>query len=492
MKVLIASLAALAGCAGSDQADVATGGADSLSTIVQEDGDLPVAHTANGAVAIHMPSYTQPDARVLTREELAEVVKMRTALGLRADVDYVQAIHENPGAYGAKRSDHLDLLGLTMTDDEIALQHIRNRLEAHSGPLATHLAGEDAATYGGLQLEASETPGEGTVLRIFTTDDSAAHLSAMTGRIPPSLRSQIRFTKVQRSLASLIADQASIRDAVARARKAGARINATDIELAANRIVLHVVADDATTHAAIVAESTLAGLPIVEDGVEAGLNLSKADHLPYGLVEGGLVVSNFNLNLWCTSGFAAHNAYGAFLLTAGHCGNLGDYFMQGGGFLGNVAAKQFYGALDAGAISTSGNRAQFGRFYNNLYDWAHPITFAIAENADTPGMAVCQDGAATTNLWGTGSQLSSCGLVQSQWLDWSAVVPGGSFFRLTSVGHHHGDSGASVLWPSLYGDAGVGILSGGFGVNGEDPYLGMVYGHLPYVLDTWHLTLDAP
>ena len=86
--------------------------------------------------------------------------------------------------------------------------------------------------------------------------------------------------------------------------------------------------------------------------------------------------------------------YGPFILTAGHCGSVGQTWYQGGTVLGTAAARQWpsqdlssNGNFDAMLITTYGYRFNVGNLHlNTFYDF-EPVGFI--PQGDGVGVVVC-------------------------------------------------------------------------------------------------------
>ncbi len=125
-------------------------------------------------------------------------------------------------------------------------------------------------------------------------------------------------------------------------------------------------------------------------------------------------------------------------------------------------------------------RASAGNEHWTSSDYWRRITFAFGLNSDVVGQTVCQNGAGLTGLSGNLNASLRCGVVTSRTYD-----PGAGWnntFRRASFAGEPGDSGATVVWPTIYGHGAVGIVKGGNGT-------ASTYTHLPYVLQAWGLTL---
>lgn len=173
----------------------------------------------------------------------------------------------------------------------------------------------------------------------------------------------------------------------------------------------------------------------------------------YTPVWGGLELKNQNRpDKYCTSGFSAKKPNGhQFLITAAHCGELGDPYKQGGNNIGTVVEHYYsFWYLDALAIQIrpddeipASNKIyddSSNNIGNELYidDWSRDIDDEIV------GTPVCQSGVTTGVNCGTITGISFYGLLKA------------------NVYADGGDSGAPLYTPYyLFGTAHLkGILRG--------------------------------
>jgi hypothetical protein len=252
-------------------------------------------------------------------------------------------------------------------------------------------------------------------------------------------------------------------------RSAGIQSFEAYIDIAKNEVRVSVSEADFVTAQALL--RTVKGMVVEAEYVEGDLDWNKNDEIIYALVEGGQMIGPSVSSNLATSGFAVQSYYGPFILTAGHamgspaCSSMTLWY-QAGRSLGNAAFCQFGGALDVAGISTFGYRNTFGRVH---YTYANPqqiVSFAVNASHNLIGQTVCQTGFVTTGVNGNFNLSGRCGVVSS--LANNPAYSGGSPAFTASFGRTNylradGDSGAAVIWPTIYGAGAAGLHSGGSG-----------------------------
>lgn len=419
----------------------------------------------------------------LSDEALADIVRLRREIGFNADPERVRDLHARPGAYGASRSTGQDLLGLVMTDDEIAAMRTRNQLEHHASAMEARVKDAHPKTFAGLHVAPGDAEAS-TVIRVLFKDDPGKHRGELAGMLPEALRGNVVVERVDHSLAELLAEERKVDRVVRKLEREGVPYNATAADVLANRVTVFVPKLSNKLVAALKSEVRLDMLRFVEEGGRAAPTWLKNDQYAWALVAGGQRIEGPAGS--CTSAFAAHGFFGPFMLTAGHCSNVDDMIVQGGATLGRAAAKNFGGNQDALAITTYSYRNQRGRIHRDASDFWSPIHGVIGLEGDPIGAVVCTTGYATTGLDGFQNPSGRCGQLTHKYVSISYIPNSTPSFRLANYWSDFGDSGAAIYWDTMVGTLGVGINSGKTGAGTG------VFSHLPYTLDAWGLTLDSP
>ncbi len=416
------------------------------------------------------------------------VMELRKTLGLRNTSDFVESLHREPEALGAVYSDHTAFGRMIVTKEELPRLRHRFRLSTKAPELEAKARQLARKWFGGAVVTARE---DGTpMLRLLTTPAGKDALASLPLDLEPELAASIEIGLVEHTEQELADVQQTVTNFL---RKLGVReqLNGTTVNVDTNRVEVHLYHPERDFEALTRAE--LGELPVswFSDSVRVGPAYAKNELDPYGLVEAGLRIVNTTRaaagrrDYYCTSGFSVANGYGEFLLTAGHCGDLNDQYQQGGVALGRVANRNYSGAADVMAISTSGTRAAWGRAHLNVNSPNEPVVASVAINGDAVGTLVCHTGYATTGLSGLEGNLSSCGTIRSR--QWAPeyipnVLP---VYRHATFAVARGDSGAGVLMHSIYGYIGVGLITG-FTAQGQG-----MYTHLPYALAEMNVEMDS-
>lgn len=137
--------------------------------------------------------------------------------------------------------------------------------------------------------------------------------------------------------------------------------------------------------------------------------------------------------------------------------------------LGHESLIQIGGNVDAMLINTTYYRNNYGRVHYTSNRWKEPITFG-AQPSQYFGNTVCHNGQATTGQSGNFFLTQRCGIVDTVWYqpynyEWDPSQGYNPVFGRCTCLSTYGDSGASVIWFTIYGPAAAGVLMGGGGVN---------------------------
>lgn len=178
----------------------------------------------------------------------------------------------------------------------------------------------------------------------------------------------------------------------------------------------------------------------------------------------------------CSLGFNARNSSGArYVITAGHCTNLGGTWSGSGGTIGSVAGTSFP-TNDYGIIRVSSSSAVSTPLVDR-YSAGSDVTVTGAATA-TVGMAVCRSG--STTGWRCGSVTAT---------NQTVCYSQGCVYQMirTNVCAEPGDSGGSLVTNTSTRVRAVGLTSGGSGncSSGGTTY----YQPVPEVLSRYGLTL---
>ncbi|MGH3432351.1 MAG: S1 family peptidase [Thermocrispum sp.] len=154
----------------------------------------------------------------------------------------------------------------------------------------------------------------------------------------------------------------------------------------------------------------------------------------------------------CSAGFNTRSGSGnRYVVTAGHCTDLGGTWSGSGGTIGPVAASSFPGN-DYGAIHVSSGSAASTPLVDR-YSSGSDVTVTGAATATT-GMAVCRSG--STTGWHCGSVTGT---------NQTVCYSQGCVYQMirTNVCAEPGDSGGSLVTNTGSRVRAVGLTSGGSG-----------------------------
>jgi len=172
---------------------------------------------------------------------------------------------------------------------------------------------------------------------------------------------------------------------------------------------------------------------------------------PYWSLIGGQAITTSSGSR-CSLGFNARIGSSRYVITAGHCTDLGGTWSGVGGTIGGVAASSFPGD-DYGVIAVQSSSAQSTPLVDR-YNSGGDVTVTGAANAST-GMAVCRSG--STTGWHCGSVTGT---------NQTVCYAQGCIYQMirTNVCAEPGDSGGSLVTrPSGSTVRALGMTSGGSG-----------------------------
>lgn len=194
-------------------------------------------------------------------------------------------------------------------------------------------------------------------------------------------------------------------------------------------------------------------------------------------LEAGLSIVNDSAGGACTSNISAQNSSGEyFLISAGHCGIVGDTYTQGGRTIGDVRqVVSMGGRSDAMAIEISSSLAS--DFLYTTSSQAIQIANRQSESSSFEGEELCKSG----NTTGV-----TCGTVSN--VNYTANYNGESYTEQRLVEHDvttscmvdSGDSGGPVYDGSTI----VGIVSGGTNLSGgcDNESTDLIFTHIDNAL----------
>jgi streptogrisin C len=316
------------------------------------------------------------------------------------------------GMFAAMQRD----LGLT-ADQALARMDQESRASAVEATLRDQLAG----SFGGAWFDSSAGK-----LVVAVTDASKVGQVSAAGAAA---------RVVQRSAAQLDAAKSTLD---ARGASAPASVAGWYVDLASNSVVVSVVGNDA------------AGLAWATANGARTESVAAAPKPLWNLI-GGQAIRNSQAR--CSIAFSARSGSTRYILTAGHCGELGGTWSGSGGTIGPVARFNFPGD-DFAAIQVTSTAAVQTALVDR-FSAGSDVTVA-GSSAAAVGSSICRSG--STTGW-------HCGTVQAtnQTVNYGGGDIVGGLTR-TSVCAEPGDSGGAYVSPN--GATRVqaqGITSGGSG-----------------------------
>jgi streptogrisin C len=211
----------------------------------------------------------------------------------------------------------------------------------------------------------------------------------------------------------------------AAAASAPATVASWGVDVRRNAVVVTVVGDD---------PSALDFAGRFGDGAVVVDRVAEAPRLLWNII-GGQAIRNSVAR--CSAGFNARSSAARYVLTAGHCGELGGTWSGSGGVIGPVAAYNFPGDDFAAIQITSASAVQTALV--DRYSAGADVT--VAGSAVAPvGSSVCRSG--STTGW-------HCGTIQAT--NQTVNYGGGDIVRgltRTNVCAEPGDSGGAYVSPN--------------------------------------------
>ncbi len=282
-----------------------------------------------------------------------------------------------------------------------------------------------------------------SIRRLFTAAAVAALTLAVTTPAsgqptpPPDAPHDRGFTKAQLRSAHKVLDR--------RFGKVTPNITSWGVESRSGRVVVSVVASD--KRALATAKAAIAGV------AAARIDLVSERVRPYWYIAGGQAITRSGSR--CSLGFSAGNAAGTrYVLTAGHCTELGGTWRGVGGTLGPVAGTSFP-VNDYGRIQITSTTAIRTRWVDR-YTSGGDVAVTGAGDAAV-GAAVCRSG--STTGWRCGTVRATNQTVNYGFGD---IVSG---LTRTTACAQPGDSGGPFVSNPGSGTrvTAFGLLSGGSG-----------------------------
>jgi V8-like Glu-specific endopeptidase len=431
---------------------------------------------------------TEPPPEVVLNE-----ISTRQIFGLDVDPARVKSLLADPLRSAAVL--RADLFGMTMTKDEIALVSEQAKVQQAASSLVNTLTSKVPDSYGGGRVEPGpDRRGRVTVYATGELDAIRSEVAAVLGR-----GVSFRILQVKHSQRELMALASVLKDALV----AGSVSGTTGVDDDRNSVVV-TVEEKSNSLPKEVEQAVTDGLAVIErtPGSLQPTGLYKNQPIAYQLVEGGQHISRSAAQSTqdftaarCTSGWAVYNSVGTYILTAGHCfGNSGscsgwsssEIWYQGGSSMGNAANCDI--SYDAGAISTTGTRNNWGRIHNDYSDWAS--TVFLTSGGLMNGMTMCNTGVRSTGEAGYASP-KKCGVVTATSACGQTTSANCNFFKTDFYGCQ-GDSGAAVYRDTPTGRSAEGMVhAGSIGSStcSVSPYTTWVT-KLPAIMSYWGLSMS--
>ena len=219
----------------------------------------------------------------------------------------------------------------------------------------------------------------------------------------------------------------AVQDVAAQGDSGGAQARGFGVDVRLNAVVVSVVGDDLSALAFAQRFDSGDGAVVID-------HVTDAPRLLWNII-GGQAIRNSVAR--CSAGFNARSGTTRYVLTAGHCGELGGTWSGAGGTIGPVAAFNFPGDDFAAIRITSTAAVQTALV--DRYSAGADVTVAGSAVAAV-GSSVCRSG--STTGW-------HCGTIQAT--NQTVNYGGGDIVRgltRTNVCAEPGDSGGAYVSPN--------------------------------------------
>lgn len=359
-------------------------------------------------------------------------VEFREKMGLNADLEHIQQVVTEKNNKASKKQH-----GVYLTVEE--MQDLNERIAHQSEfmPIILEYVNENITEedFGGLYIDQSE---KGTLYISFTKD--LKHFKKEIKDLAKLYKKEqkVKFRFVESSYEELQQQNDAVWKLYDLLKKQGVNIKAVKTDVKSNAVEISVYPLNSEIKAVL--KQNLKFKYKVKEEKRNGADESRYDY--QRPLEGGLAIENLDYNQdgvgYCTSGFSAVHQGDLYLVTAGHCGDSGDRYNQGGTYFGYMEKVADNANTDIGLIKLSiDSHAGIGNYEkDNFTDWQREYEKYV-------GQYVCKNGITTGN---------TCGTVEDIDYSWFGHYD----FVAADYGSDNGDSGAPVYKGGLI----VGIHKG--------------------------------
>ena len=380
-------------------------------------------------------------ASLATNTPTARDYDFRTEFGLTTDPAAVaMAVSTRPPSLN---------WGVALTDAEEADLANRVRIENELGDLRSAL--EADLGFAGIRINQQA----GGTVEIWATSAALARVNGLVASLAPA-RARTNVMTAANSMAELKEIKDTLRAEALDKTALGSAINALHIDLERNRVIVGIdKARFASTASSLAARFSDQQVAYEEEAPAKEAACTRTNCLT--TLRAGLAVGL--PHGVCTSNFVAYSGTNYFLMTAGHCGSVGDTATHAGGTsIGTVTKNAFKNNTYADAMLidiANSKKSNFVYVTDSVTN--RPITSRMPLNGDMVGSAVCGSGIKT---------LFFCGSVTE--LDVDHLSDGGNMvlgLQVCTVDVRLGDSGG----PMFYGNKAMGIIALQAGTGVQDP-----------------------
>ncbi|MEM5018693.1 S1 family peptidase [Metabacillus indicus] len=388
------------------------------------------------AIVVFQPIVPKVQAEELSNHEISESIKFREDFGLEQDPIIIAK-----KLYESKSLDSKQKFGYVLTVEEKkeldkrfinqkeSVPKIQNYLKQIDGNdnIDIYIDQQDR---GKIVLRIKDTVNENIVSKIKSDTDILSELPL-----------DIKRVKYTESDLNYLTNE--ITSEIPFIQKLGIKLNGVYTDIQKGKVVISVQELDEKVRDTITERYNHKALEIVQE--EASETFATARENTYIPIQGGILVKNNTSGDRCSTAFTASGGAGYYVVTAAHCGYIGDKFYQGWNELGPVTKGQFEYGVDAMTISITSNEKS-----NLVYGSTYKLTTQETLAQEVVGQAVCKSGMVTAN---------TCGKLQTK--NFTAVYEYATVtnLRRATLYSDNGDSGGTIY----SGNKLIGVLSGGSG-----------------------------
>ncbi|WP_127484310.1 S1 family peptidase [Paenibacillus ehimensis] len=377
------------------------------------------------SITLFLPSVIQAQGNEI--EDISQEKRFRAELGLNTDDNFIKDVNKSAAFVERKK-----LFGIALNDEEFKDLNNRNQVIEDAKKLRDGIIQKSLKdVFGGMYFSHNSSGG---VLKVGITQNASKNEIKQTiqSNFP---HKNVEFYDTQFSYAQLEEKKNEMDKYFA---KDPTKINYLELSVQENKLVISIKDNDPALIADV---NEKFGKDFVQFKVDN--SWSPVDR---AIIGGSGIRSNTKS---CTSAFSARGRYDSnyYIVTAGHCGTLGETWYYNGSAIGPVTKYNNVNNSDSMAIQTSSDNTT-SRYIGSLS--VRPFTEVQQAYSDMVGDYVCS--------FGDTSKSIRCGTLKNKTMSTGIFGPWMTNLRSASFLSQQGDSGGPVFKESGYNSALAGVL----------------------------------